>query len=1020
MQLPFDFLSAVLPSQGHRVFAAIFPGPPGNRPTMELPADAGHENAQLSTLAWALTKQADLYVAIGGFGPAMRQIKSGRRTGQWTTSREASNSEWHRSLRIDIDCGTGKPYADKKAGWAAAKQFITACGLPMPLVVDSGYGLHVYWLLDRDTDRLTWQNLSLQLERAVAHHALAVDSTTTCDAARILRLPGSLNFKYGTAVDVRKLCDGDPRAPEWYAQQLASYGPVMAQGPRLQGVAPRGSFMSDSPLSANMHPTYGLRGALTQCPGLAAMIMNHGAQAAEPLWRAALSLVHKADDADDKKLRVARALSDGHPSFSEGEFLAKWDQVIAQDYEPPTCDTFARLGMPECRSCPLRATCKSPVVLGRAAPPVQNNGAAVPIPAPVVGPVVGPTLPPPPTVTPSPMVGLQAVATTHGIFAIMAGTATVGIVDGNLTTSLSIENGIPCVLKMEMDPATGQMVRTRKYIGSYRIIEAERLLDKTNNSAALVSLTFCRNTDGFVKVEFDHAALSEGRAFNGLLARYGIHMSSTDSKLLQDRFMPEFLAQLQRIKEANLIASRCGWTDNFNKFVLGTQLYTSTTQEAIRPSGSQNEIEAYHEAGNEAEWRKAFDIVLAGGFDRQAIVALGLAAPLMAFTGVDGVLLNAYSPQSGVGKSTLCDAILSVWGSPDKLRKDFRDTPAATFHLAAISGNLPMVIDEFTNVDGKELSNYIYTITQGRERHRLSSDAKLRDNVNRWCLPAIATSNRSVHAKLQDFRIDAAGEAARVFEMRLYPLQIDPHLMGAAKRQIDALKHNYGFLGPRLVRIYMTKGEAYWRQKVSERIAWWDSQMADDTSDRFRTVLAALIELGAVIGQALGFNFDRAGIIDAVKSQWRQQVQEFEQARMHPQDFVANYIAENINKLVVFGDGNLLPANFSQDYVGELRGIRKNSQQMAVQSVLIPARNLRDFVTQRNGDYKAVVEWINRETQLGGMAMRIGQMTFLAGTPKNIRMQGFEFNGLIMGQPVVVSATPPTIAPVALRHVSIP
>jgi hypothetical protein len=605
----------------------------------------------------------------------------------------------------------------------------------------------------------------------------------------------------------------------------------------------------------------------------------------------------------------------------------------------------------------------------------------------------------------------------QGIFVITPGRSAIGIADGNLTARMVIHNGIPTQIKMEQPDPNLPPKQSMHHIGSYQIVEAERLLD-TTGKIALTSITFNRNTDGMVRIEFSHRELSDSRAFAHLLQSNGVYMNAIDVKAFQDKFMPEFLVQLQRIKQANKIASRCGWTDDFQQFVLGTRIFARDgTVDHIRPAAAPAEMEAYHETGDEAAWRAAFDLVLAGGPDRQAIIALGLAGPLMAFSGVDGVLLNAYSPQSGVGKSTLCDAILSVWGSPDKLRKDFRDTAAATFHLAAVSGNLPMVIDEFTNVDGRDLSNYIYTITQGRERHRLKSDSQLRDNVNRWCLPAIATSNLSVHAKLQAYRIDAVAEAARVFEVRLHPLELDPANMGAAKRTIEALKTNYGFLGPQLVKLFMSKDKTYWQDMISKRIAWWDSLMAEDTGDRFRSVVAALCEVGAVLGSALGFNFDRPAIVIALREHWKTQVEEYEKSRMHPQDFVASYIADNLPKFVLFSGltGDQQMGQLPHEYVGEIRGVTKNQTQIAVQAVIIPMKNLRSYVTERNGDFKAVLEWFSEQQRTGGLVQQTGQMTFMAGSPRSIRLQGVRFTSAIMGHPVVTVA--PTTAPLAYTAV---
>lgn len=1005
MQLPIQFLSKVLPAQGWRIFNAIMPEQAGQRFSVPFEFHMLDTAQQEKISNWAISKQADMYMAVAGYGNEMRTVKQGRNVGQQRAARTATNAIWHRSLRIDIDVYDGldpvkmskTPYRTKGQAWQTLKHFIKTACMPMPTIIDSGYGLHVYWSFGEDIDLNRWLALSARLASAVAHHGLVVDTTCTEDAARVLRLPGSFNFKNGGAVEVKTLAFGDDQPASFFEGQLQGYRPVMSV-PTIGGSLPRTMAHTVSPLAANLHPPYFLRNTVVGCPGLTNMFATHGEHAHEPLWHAALAVVHKAADTDDKKELLARALSSGHAGFTEQSFQHKWAQVQAQNYEPPTCEKFAQIGMPQCQGCPLRATVRSPVVLGR----VQAQTAPVAAVALVATPTAPAALPiMPQTVATGPSV-------QQGIFVMTPGVAAVGISDGQLSRSLCVSRGIPCVIKVEPNPTAGMPpIQTMIPIGKYAIVQAERLLD-TEGKTSLTAITFSRMSDGMRRIEFSHRELAEPRSFATLLHSNGVHMSANDVKTMQDRFMPEFLAQLQSIKQANAIASRCGWNEDMSKFVLGTTIYSAAGAEHIRPSGSQSEMESYHALGDESRWRAAFDLILAGGVDRQALVALGIAGPLMAFSGVNGVLVNAYSADSGVGKSTLCDAILSIWGSPDRLRKDYRDTAAATFHLAAISGNLPMVIDEFTNVDGKDLSNYIYTITQGRERHRLTSESKLRDNPNRWCLPMIATSNLSVHTKLQAYRIDAVAEAARVFEMRLHPLPLSPQQMGAAKSTIEGMKTNYGFLGPRLVQLFMSRPESYWRKMVTDRIAVWDVRLASDTGDRFRSVAAALMDLGATIGHALGFNFDRLGIVKSITEHWKKQVDEFDQSRMHPKDFVTSYIADHLPKLVLFTgpNGDQMTGNMSNEYVGEIRGVSKNSTQMTVQSVIIPSNNLREYVQSKNGNYRAVQEWVERERGSGGLVMQMGQVTFMAGTPRSIRLQGVRFSGAIMGQAVLAIPQP--------------
>lgn len=973
-----SFLAAVLPSQGFRFIFLSFPdGKPAQK---DFSPDETSE--MLGFAQWGIKKGANAYVAIGGYQPGP----------DGTLKRQAVLATLHRCLRIDLDVGELKPYQSKRAALSGLQNFCLGFGMPAPWVIDSGYGIHAYWVFDRDISLRDWLPLADRLRSACEGQGLHVDPTVTIDAARVLRLPGSFNFKNAGSVPVRILAAGTPSAPDALSALLpVTAAPRGAPGLQIAGNVPAilaGAMPTE--LQENQFPPYFIRNVLGQCPGMRSMFSVQGAGTPEPLWKLALDLVNNAADDEAVKFKIARHLSTGYPTFTEAEFSAKWAQTQRQNYHPPSCSRMAMMGMPECARCPLRATIKSPVSLGQPQLP------------PAAAPDMQPAVPEPTAalvITPLPH------AVQMGIFLLAPGHSTVQITDGNLTKELGIREGKPCqrILIKEKDDQGKEVVREWwSPIMPYKLLEVERLLDAVGKQQITV-LTFDRYTDKVEQVEFTTKALAEPQSFMATLAGHGIHVTRKQAGLLQDTFMPEFLSQLQRARAANQIAGRCGWTDDKTGFVLGTRLFTHGLMQHVRPANAPAEMQAYHEAGDEAAWRKAFDLALSGGPDRQAVLALSLAAPLMVFTGLDGVMLNAYSPESGVGKSTLCDAALSIWGAPEKLRKDFRDTANATFKLASVVGNLPMVVDEFTNVEGRALSDYIYTITQGREKHRLTADSRLNASGVRWCLPTIVTSNNSIHDKLQAFRGDAVAEAARVFELRLRPLHVPMDQMGAAKSDLLALRSNYGFLGPKLVEVFLARNPEHWHKVVAARIAWWDKEVSTDASDRFRAAACALIDIGCALGAALGYAFDRDEVITVIREQWVSQQIEFEASRKQPSDFVNDYIRDHSAEFVTFGgtDGKMIVNDPRRRVYGELRGKTVNSQHVA-SSIMIPTDALREYVREKNGNYKSVVEWMRSElAKPSGLVSRMGKLLFLAGHPHNLLTQAVEFHPSIMGAAVV-------------------
>lgn len=974
-----QFLNAVLPTQGHRFALATLgkQGDPDFKPGQRS-YGVGETADIIAYGQWGSANGRNAYFAVGGFSLVLNEYGKPRRV--------ASAAQWHRCLRLDVDVGADKAYKDKREALTALLGMVQHYQMPAPWIVDSGGGFHAYWAFDRDVTLAEWVPMSGRLRAACEAYGLQSDHTTTIDAARILRLPGTLNNKpeyvaTQTQPLVRILQQGVSVPPEQVIMSLPAADLLYTNT-----AVPAALRGMQSELQANLHQPYFIRDMLKQCPGLTAMVADGGARAQEPLWKAALDLINKSDDDFALKTKVARGISVGHRSFSEDTFRRKWEQVQQQDYHPPTCSRMAAAGMPECAGCPLRGKISSPLVLGRpsAAAPV-NDATLKPLPAQAADPPAAPTTPPP--------VGTAALVaappTQVGVFLIDQSTV-VRIVDGRLTSRLLIADGYPTqVIDSEPDDQ-GVKKQYNRHMLDYRLLRVERMLDPVGKRSVVV-LTFERGKDGMASIEFDNRDFAEPKSFFNKMNAEGLYCTRRAAADFVDKFMTEFLTQLQRARAASQISGRCGWTEDLTSFVLGTQIFRNDgTSEHIRTAIAPGEMEGYHSSGIEQKWRDAFNIALSGGIDRQCVLALSIAGPLMVFTGLDGILLHAYSPESGVGKSTLCDAALSVWGSPNVLRKDFRDTANATFKLASVTGNMPLVIDEFTNVEGKALSDFVYTVTQGREKHRLSSDAQLTKNTGqRWCLPAITTANNSTHEKLQRYRSDGTAEAARVFELRLHPLLGSPETQTNNKNHLNELKTSYGFLGPTLVQMFLSKPPAYWRDIVMARIAKWDRDSASSAGDRFRSATCALIEVGAALGAALGFAFDKAAITRVLTQTWEKQVTEFEAERKSPVDYLNGYVLENLGEFAMIGGINgdqILNPNTPRKFMGEIRG-QTASGAYKPATVMIPLDHLREYVHGKNGNYKSVLEWLANTP----IVTRIGKLTYLQHTPQQMSTQAVEF-----------------------------
>jgi hypothetical protein len=83
-------------------------------------------------------------------------------------NREKPNVLALKSFWVDIDCGeekaeinpkTGRPegYIDQTTGLQELQRFCKLIGLPKPLLVNSGRGIHAYWVLTEQVSRDEWE-----------------------------------------------------------------------------------------------------------------------------------------------------------------------------------------------------------------------------------------------------------------------------------------------------------------------------------------------------------------------------------------------------------------------------------------------------------------------------------------------------------------------------------------------------------------------------------------------------------------------------------------------------------------------------------------------------------------------------------------------------------------------------------------------------------------------------------------------------------------------------------------------
>jgi hypothetical protein len=90
--------------------------------------------------------------------------------------------------------------------WKALCDFRAKIGLPQfSAVVNSGGGLHAYWISDRALAPAQWLPFAAGLKALLLKEGVKCDAGLTTDDVRLLRVPGTFNHKYDPPREVELL-----------------------------------------------------------------------------------------------------------------------------------------------------------------------------------------------------------------------------------------------------------------------------------------------------------------------------------------------------------------------------------------------------------------------------------------------------------------------------------------------------------------------------------------------------------------------------------------------------------------------------------------------------------------------------------------------------------------------------------------------------------------------------------------------------------------------------------------------
>jgi hypothetical protein len=534
-------------------------------------------------------------------------------------------------------------------------------------------------------------------------------------------------------------------------------------------------------------------------------IMENQNDIEEPLWRAGLSIAKFCVDSN----KAIHIISKQHKQYDPQRTEAKADTVKG----PYTCETFDSLAPNICSNCPHKGKFKSPIVLGheiaKAAEgtvleyAVPEDAQAAPVPSFIV-----PKLP-----------NRYFRGKTGGIYKHMKEDE-----DGDAAVALVYEYDL-FVTKRLFDPGQGETVLIR--------------LSLPRDGVKEFSLTL---VEALSKDE-----LRKALSFHGVIAL------QTQMLLILD-YLVQCAKELQVTQEVEMMRQQLGWADDNRKFILGDREIGADYIRYSPPSKATRDVaHALRPMGSFDEWKEIINVYDMPGFEPHAFaVFTAFGAPLIKFMGIKGGIINLINNRSGTGKSTILQVMNSVWGHPDELMIQWRDTLNVKLHRMAVMCNLPLGVDEITKMSGDDFSDLAYSVTQGAPRRRMkSSTNEERESQGYWATMMVATSNASMTDKLESLKSTAEGELMRLMQYRIDPTN---NLDKATAKQIfGRLQSNYGHAGGRYAQFLVQNQEECIDTTLKLQIKL-DKAVNIETRERFWSGMAASNLAGGMFAHKLGLH----------------------------------------------------------------------------------------------------------------------------------------------------------------------
>jgi hypothetical protein len=770
-------------------------------------------------------------------------------------SRKTDYAKAVKSFFIDLDIGNDpKKYPSKEAALIDLARFVEEKELPPPVRINSGGGVHAYWILDRDIPVHEWRMYAKKFKAVCLEH-LKIDPVVTADAVRIMRAPNTHNQKFTPPVPTSFY---DTDFEEWDFDMFKDFlGEVEPDTEDLLASIPRGIDDDTREIAKynnfeTSFETIVVRSLEDKgCAQIKNVIVN-AATLEEPLWHSGLSIARQCVDWEES----IHMMSEDYPKYDREKTIRKANETLNK---PHSCETFELRNPGGCNDCPHKGRITNPLALGR------HFKEAPPVPEPTEDPnVCVPVFPP----------------------------ALRPFVRG-------ANGGIYYLSQKDEEDAAEPLL-----LWPHDLFPIKRMSSRHDGDCLV--MIHSTPKDGDREFILPLKSVSAHDQLKQIMSTYGVLYDPAYSPHMH-RYIKQWNLYMMQSNPAEQMRMQMGFTEDAENFVIGNLEITSSGVDRVAPASPfvRNISKLLKKEGTLEAWVAAAAQLNKPGLEQHAYTMMnGFGSVLMRLTSTSGGTLSL-AGKTGTAKTGAMYGALSIWGNPKELSV-FDTTDNGMVGRMLGLHNIPLGIDEASNKDGMQVSNLIHRASHGKSKIRMQNSVNAERELEfSASLIMIITTNHSMIDKVEQLKGSADGEGARIFELSMEkPTWMDNE---KGREIFDTFRNNYCHAGPIFMRHYYLKGEHYVKGLIRKWAERFTKEYGSDSAYRFHENMISCSFAGAELAMEAGLiNFDLDRIFLRIIRELCALRDKVQINKLDPGTVVADFLHHNQQNILILDNGRII------------------------------------------------------------------------------------------------------------------